>query len=137
LEPSALEPSALEPSALFSLRVDTFSMEHSPASLAYRFHVGGKSVVFTGDTGPTTKEFVPFAKHADVLVVECSFPDGRELPGHMTPLEVARLAEAVEPGITLITHVYPFHTPEEAVAAVKKKHSGPVQAAHPGLRLTL
>ena len=126
-----------ESSASSPLRVDTFPMEHSPSSLAYRFHVAGKTVVFTGDTGPTPEAFFAFAKHADVLVVECSFPDDRELSGHMTSSQVACLAEAVEPGITVINHVYPFHTPEEAVLAVKQSYNGPVQAAYPGFRLTL
>ncbi|MGQ7445321.1 MBL fold metallo-hydrolase, partial [Streptococcus suis] len=38
-------------------------------SLSYRFAVGGKSIVFTGDTGPAP-QLVEFARGADILVSE-------------------------------------------------------------------
>lgn len=53
---------------------------HSEDSLAYKFVIQNKSIVFTGDT-EYSKELVNFCKDAYILVCECSYVKAGE--GHM------------------------------------------------------
>ncbi|MCX7770926.1 MAG: ribonuclease Z [Proteobacteria bacterium] len=54
--------------------------EHSEDSLAYKFVVSNKKIVFTGDA-EYNSDLVKFAKDAYILVSECSFLDNGK--GHM------------------------------------------------------
>lgn len=119
------------------MKVRALSVDHSPSSLAYRWDFGQKSLVFTGDMGSFDEPFLRFAQGVDTLVVECSFPDEKAISGHLTPSLVARLACEVRAKRTIITHLYPFHSPKQAIAAVKKGYAGPVEAAFPGFVCTL
>ena len=56
-------------------------------ALMYRVEYMGSKFVFTGDTA-YTESLVEFARDADVLAAECSFPDNFPAAGHMTPSEV-------------------------------------------------
>lgn len=54
--------------------------KHSEDSLAYKFVIKDKSLVFTGDT-EYSEDLVNFSKNAYILVCECSYIEGGE--GHM------------------------------------------------------
>jgi ribonuclease Z len=56
-------------------RVEGFRVPHSPASLGFRFILGGgREIVCSGDTPPVDDVF-DRARGADVLVHDCSAPD--------------------------------------------------------------
>lgn len=79
---------------------------HTENSLAYGIVSEGKKLVYTGDTD-YSEDLAGFAKDADLLLIECSFPDNRKVKGHLTPSEVIRIMELSGPGKTLLTHMYP------------------------------
>ena len=59
-----------------------------------------------GDTGPAVA-LGEFAAGTDVFVCECSLPDELVGDNHLGPTAVARFAAAADPGLLLVTHVYP------------------------------
>ena len=83
------------------------STKHTPESIAYRIDDrSGKSVVYSGDTG-FCNEIVDLARGVDLLILECSFPDGKEVEGHLTPSQAGRIASLAGAKRLLLTHFYP------------------------------
>jgi len=102
------------------------------ACLGYRFaDDSGHTVVFSGDTGPCPGLSAAAAR-ADLLVVECSAPDGLGVAGHMTPSEVGRLCAEALPMRVVLTHQYPAAAATNLPAAIAPHFAGPVSQARDG-----
>ena len=81
--------------------------EHTPRSVAYRFgDISGKSIVYSGDTG-VCDGMVDLALDCDLLILECSFPDGMEMEGHLTPSLAGQMATDCRAKKLLLLHFYP------------------------------
>jgi ribonuclease BN (tRNA processing enzyme) len=79
---------------------------HRPESIAYRLEDGGRAFVYTGDT-EYAEPVVELARGAHTLLIECSFPDERPVPGHLTPSGVARIASEAGVERVVLTHIGP------------------------------
>ncbi|MBI4616337.1 MAG: MBL fold metallo-hydrolase [Planctomycetes bacterium] len=88
------------------LAVTPVKTAHTPESQGYRFELGGRVVAVSGDTGPCGA-LEELGRGADLLVLECSFPDSRPLEQHMTPSACAEVARRAHPRRLLLTHLYP------------------------------
>ena len=125
-------------------RVGPFGIEarglpHSRTNVGVRITAGGRSLVYTGDSGasPVTPEF---ARDADVLLAEASFVD--ELPG-----ESARTLSnaeqrgqlATEAGVQhlVLTHLLPGTDPAASAAAARRYFAGELAVATTGLVVDL
>lgn len=92
--------------------ITAIPVNHTVPTVGYVVKSGGKTLVYTGDTGPT-EEIWTYCSGADVLIVEVSFPNSMEslaqLTKHLTAsMLVAELAKiAVLPKRILITHPKP------------------------------
>lgn len=91
-------------------------MNHSVACYGYIIEQAssGKTLVYTGDTGPTEKLWKRLSRHdVRALIIEASFPDSMSRvavqSGHLTPLllegELRKLAKVPEK--VYITHIKP------------------------------
>ena len=125
-------------------------------SYAYRFDAAGRSVVFTGDTGPSDA-VIELAKGADVLVSEATNPideykasqikqgswDTRtkaeqddlirhHIEEHLLPDDLGKMAAAAGVKMVVMTHLQPSPNNDYShyVALVKKSFSGEVRVAH-------
>jgi len=108
---------------------------HTPESLAYRVEGAWGSVGYTGDTGPS-EAVADFLGRCDVLVAECTVPDATELEAHLSPESLAALAGTARPGLLLVVHVGPRHTPDEAVRRIRRAYDGiVVPVAADGMRV--
>lgn len=90
---------------------------HPCEAFSFRFSHGGRSLVYTGDTG-MVDTLTELAGDADVLLAEASWthtPD-RPVDLHLSGTEAGELARRGEVGQLLITHVPPW-TDREAVLA--------------------
>jgi ribonuclease BN (tRNA processing enzyme) len=86
--------------------VTTARTAHPVECYALRLTAGGRSLVYTGDTGPCER-VVELAAGADVLLAEAAHPEGPGLPPalHLTGREAAEHAAAAGVGRLLLTHV--------------------------------
>jgi ribonuclease BN (tRNA processing enzyme) len=86
--------------------VQTVRAAHPIECHAIRLTAGGRSLVYTGDTGPTGR-IVDLARGADVLLAEAAHPPTPGLPAglHLTGREAGEHAAAAGVGRLLLTHV--------------------------------
>ena len=79
---------------------------HPVECYAIRLVAGGRSLVYTGDTGPSDR-VIDLARGADVLLAEAAHPPGVALPAdlHLTGKEAGEHAVAAGVGRLLLTHV--------------------------------
>lgn len=121
-----------EPVRLGPFTVTTARMAHPVPCFAMRVEAGGRSLVYSGDTGPT-EALVDLARGADVALFEASFVDGVNPPDlHLTAREAADHARAAGVGRLVLTHLVAWNAPattlEQAVG-----FAGPVVLAEPGM----
>jgi ribonuclease BN (tRNA processing enzyme) len=86
--------------------VETARTAHPVECHAVRLTAGGRSLVYTGDTG-ASERVIDLARGADVLLAEASHPPGPDLPTglHLTAREAGEHASAAGVGRLLLTHV--------------------------------
>ncbi len=121
------------------VRVTAFAVQHTgwPEAYGFRFDGGGRSVVISGDTGPT-EAVVEMCSGCDVLVHEVySATTFRDRPpewqsyhaqAHTSTVELAELAVRARPGILVLHHQLHWGaTPEEMVAEIRAAgYDGPL-----------
>jgi ribonuclease BN (tRNA processing enzyme) len=80
---------------------------HAAQSLAYRIiSPEGKQVVYAGDTA-FCEDVILLAEDCDLLILECSFPEGQETEGHLTPVQAGQMARLSRAKKLLLLHFYP------------------------------
>jgi ribonuclease BN (tRNA processing enzyme) len=100
--------------------VTTARTAHPVECYAVRLTVGGRSLVYTGDTGPS-EAVVALAAGADVLLAEAAHPEVEGLPPalHLTGREAGEHAAAAGVGRLLLTHVPFWVDPQSQLAAAR------------------
>lgn len=96
---------------------------HTPESVAYRVEGGWGSVGYTGDTGPSAS-LADFLTGCDALIAECTEPDATAIDTHLSPSTLVGLADKARPGLLLVVHVGPRHTPAEAARRIRRAYDG-------------
>ena len=87
--------------------VDTRPARHNSESISFRIAApSGYTVVYSGDTD-YTDNLVLLAADADILICECSHPDGRKIQGHLSPSLAGRIASDARVQKLVLTHFYP------------------------------
>ncbi|MGQ0793186.1 MAG: MBL fold metallo-hydrolase [Deltaproteobacteria bacterium] len=92
---------------------------HSEGSLAYRIEAEGKSLVYSGDTD-YCPSLVELAEGADLLLIECSLPDGMKARNHLTPSEVVRIAKESGVKRVVLTHLYPICDESDILPQIRR-----------------
>ena len=114
------------------LTVLALPVQHGIETLAFKFVADGKTLVFSGDTAPCDN-IVEIAKDADVLVIECSFPETTGVKkGHCIPSQVGEIATAARVKKVILTHLFPVckGKEDEMIEEVKKHYNGEVHIAN-------
>jgi ribonuclease BN (tRNA processing enzyme) len=90
-----------------NLKIFSKPMAHIPESVGYRIEFkDGKSIAISGDTD-YCRNIIDLAFEVDLLVLECSFPDGKKIEGHLTPSLAGRIGLESHCKKLLLTHFYP------------------------------
>jgi ribonuclease BN (tRNA processing enzyme) len=108
-------------------------VNHPVETFAFRFSHGGRSLVYTGDTGET--EAVPeLAAGADVFLSEAAFLDGPGLPPdiHLTARQAGTYANRAGTGRLVLTHLVPGNNPDDARAQAASAYQGALDIAVAG-----
>ena len=89
-----------------AIKVATIRTPHTTpdVSLAFRITLGGKTIVFSGDTG-WTEELVPFCDGADLFICECTYFDSTELKFHLNYPLLAQQRSRFNVGRMVLTHI--------------------------------
>ncbi len=104
---------------LDNLVLHTQPANHGASALHLRLEADGAAIVFSGDTGPS-EALARLAHNVDLLVCECAAPDSDPIPGHLTPSDVAAIADAARPRELWLTHLYPGVDASAAIATVAR-----------------
>lgn len=120
------------------LRITSRAVAHGPPSVGYRIEErwGGTSIVYSGDTGYCSS-LVELARDADLLILECSFPDEQPVPGHLTPSLAGRIARESGSKRLLLTHFYPACSGRNIRGQCAREYSGEIILAEDFMELAV
>jgi ribonuclease BN (tRNA processing enzyme) len=104
---------------------------HTPWSLCFRFEYEGRTLAYSGDA-TVHGDLVRIATGADLLLCECSLPDGWSTPDHLSARDVGAIAREAGVGHVVLTHLYPPSQDADVVAQVRRSYDGQVTLAHDG-----
>lgn len=116
------------------LNFDTFSLTarptaHRPESLAVRIETGdGISMAYSGDTEPC-EALAEVARQTDLFICESAMPDGRQVPGHLTPSLAGEAASRARARRLVLTHLYPPCDEVDIAKQAAGKYKGSVIVA--------
>ncbi len=88
-------------------KIRTLPVVHTKESIAFRIELkSGATLTYSGDT-EYCENIVSLSKDADLLILECSFPDEFGVKGHLTPSSAGRIASEAGSKRLVLTHLYP------------------------------
>jgi ribonuclease BN (tRNA processing enzyme) len=107
----------------------------SVPALAWRIEIGGKSIVFSGDTNGEGADLMRLAKDADVFIAHNAVPEGAtgiERQLHMPPSVIGQIAQEAHVKRLVLSHrmLRTLGHEEQSLAEVRKNFSGPVDFAN-------
>ncbi|WP_018686900.1 MBL fold metallo-hydrolase [Actinokineospora enzanensis] len=107
---------------------------HPCESFSFRVAHGGRSLVYTGDTG-VCGTLTELAHGADVIMSEASWTHGSvAVPDlHLSGREAGELAATAGAGRLLVTHVPPWTDRDAVLAEARTAFPGPVEAVEQGM----
>lgn len=124
------------------LRIGPFTVtvarvRHPVEAYGLRVEADGRSLVYSGDTGPTPA-LVDLARGVDVALFEASLLDGMEMPDvHMTGRQAAELAAQADVGTLVLTHLVPWHDTEVLERQAREAFTGDLRLAASGMTIDL
>ncbi len=117
--------------------IETAPITHTRESLGYRIiEAGGATLALTGDTD-FSQELIHLARGADLLITECSFPEGHKIKGHLVPSLAGRAAREAGVKALALTHFDPQCENQDLLSPITSEFIGPVTLAEDLQRLTL
>jgi len=120
-----------------NLWIRSRSVAHLPSSVGYRIALnGGKSIVFSGDTD-YCQNIVDLGFAANLLILECSFPDGKKVDGHLTPSLAGRIGMESHCKRLLLTHLYPECDEEDILKQCRNVYAGEILIAEDSMRIEI
>jgi ribonuclease BN (tRNA processing enzyme) len=132
-----LHPGGKQPFTFAGVNIFCARAKHTANSLAYRIENElGRSIVYSGDTA-FSEELIDLARGADLLILEASFPDGHDVPGHLTPSMAGRMAALAGARRLLLTHFYPQCLEVDITAQCRKTYKGELILARDFLTIRL
>lgn len=167
VQTTVIPPKVDEPTLVYSdnlIKVEAINVEHyhlppitplerKPQAVAFRVSAGGRTFVYTGDTGKTDA-LLKISKNVDVLITEIVVPEAIKesivkrmgidpekgekitksiVTNHLAPDFIGKLAADAGVGQVVLTHLVP--SPEDSPDAeayvhdIRKTYKGPVSIA--------
>lgn len=117
-----------------TLAIEFVAMEHSVPALGSRWLGGGRSLFYTGDTGPQG-EWSGRLGGVDVMLAEASYQDATRDPNypmHMSAREAGEIARRLGVGRLVLTHIPPHLDATRSVHEAEQAFDRPVALATPG-----
>lgn len=123
---------------LKSVEAVALKTPHTDESLAIHIRSAqNETFVYTSDTG-FTMVLGDFARHADLLLMECSFVKNKPVETHLELSEAMNLARYAKPKRIVLTHLYPEWDTVNLADEIKKfEPPCEIIEAQDGLRLEI
>jgi len=134
LQAHAVKPGAKEVRRVFSgagLAVDATTVIHGPVpALAWRVQVGGRKLVFSGDTNGDNGNLEKIAAQADLFIAHNAVPEdasGAARRLHMPPSVIGRIAAAAGVKQLVLSHrmLRTLGREAETQAIIARHYTGP------------
>lgn len=107
-----------------NLKIFYKPMAHMPESVGYRIEFrNNHSIVISGDTD-YCENIIDLAFKVDLLVLECSFPEGKKVNGHLTPSLAGKIGKESRCKRLLLTHLYPICDQSDIINQCKEVYKG-------------
>jgi ribonuclease BN (tRNA processing enzyme) len=110
---------------------------HYTTCYSVKIDAGTSTIAYSADTAPTER-LARFAHGADLFLCEASLKDAKgdsTERGHMDAAEAGREAARAKVKRLLLTHVPAENGSDEVIEKARAEYSGPIEIAHPGLRI--
>jgi ribonuclease BN (tRNA processing enzyme) len=106
---------------------------HPVDAFGVRVSADGATLAYSGDTGPTPV-LDDLARDVDLFLAEASFRSGDPNPPdlHLTGADGGTVAARAGVRRLVLTHVPPWHDPQDALAEARAAYDGPLELARPG-----
>ena len=104
-------------------------------ALAWRVEVGGKAIVFSGDTNGQDGGLVRLAMNADLFIAHNAVPEGAvgiERRLHMPPSVIGQIAEDAHVKNLVLSHrmLRTLGKEDQTQSEIRKRYSGPIEFAN-------
>ncbi|MFD3517263.1 MBL fold metallo-hydrolase [Streptomyces sp. NPDC058657] len=115
------------------LSVRTEKMRHPVETYGIRLEHGGRSLTYSGDTGPC-EALYELAEGSDLFLCEASFLHGKEdIPElHINGRQAGEYAQRAGVGRLMLTHIPPWTDAARNVRDAREVYEGPVELAARG-----
>jgi len=118
-------------------QISTKTLEHHDGGMGYRIITpGGNVVVYSGDTD-YCNEIIELAKDADLLMLDCSFPDTIKMKGHLSPTTAGKAAQKANVKKLVFLHMYPICDQHDLLTPCRKEFKGEVLVGEDSMRFEL
>lgn len=110
-------------------------LPHFVPNAGLRLTAAGRTVVYTGDAGPSD-DLVTLARGADLLLAEATYPEdvpARHAGQLSSAAQAGQAAARAGAGQLMLTHLWPGTDPAAAVAAARRGYPGEIGVAQPGI----
>ncbi|PKH37114.1 Ribonuclease BN, tRNA processing enzyme [Nocardioides alpinus] len=113
--------------------IEAHEVVHPVTAYALKVTAGGRTVVYSGDTGPCPA-LDEVASDAHLLLAEASFQTGDDNPPdlHLTGADCGRTASKAGVERLVLTHIPPWHDAARAEAEARAEWAGPLDLARAG-----
>ncbi len=106
--------------------------DHPVPTLAVRAESGGRSLVYSADTGPRA-DLERFAADCDLFVCEATYQNGHVGPPlHLTAAQAGELAKRARCDRLVLTHLWPANDPDASLLEATEASDCPVEVTRAG-----
>ena len=122
-----------DPVTLGPVTIEAWEVAHPVPAYGLRLTAFGKTIAYSGDTGPVDA-LGEIAADADLFLCEASFRTGDDNPPdlHLTGQEAGEAATAAGVRRLVVTHVPPWHDAQGILAEAVDAFDGPTELAAQG-----
>jgi ribonuclease BN (tRNA processing enzyme) len=120
-------------------RIASWALPHFVPNVGLRMSAGGRTLAYTGDTGPSP-DLTRLARDADLFLAEATYPYAvpREDSAYLSSaLQAGQDAEGAGAGRLLLTHLWPGTGEAAALDAARRGYGSPVGVARAGTVIDL
>jgi ribonuclease BN (tRNA processing enzyme) len=116
------------------ISVSFTEMDHSVPTVGSRWEASGRSLFYTGDTGPKG-DWPEAARDADLMLSEAAYQERGEndYPHHLMASEAGQIARDVGARKLVLTHIPPYLDVSRSVLEAERTFDRPVSLAMPGV----